>query len=169
MAMKSVKKILWISLSAAVLFILFLLWYKNEYSMDKAEAFEVNSEIVTSKLLIATQGSDFKNTVTTGVVEYYKSDAAFIKVIDVSSLPEVDPEDYDAILLIHTWENWKPPEAVKSFMERTLSYRDKMVVLTTSGEGSYKMEGVDAITGESKLTETPLYTEKIILKLNTIL
>ncbi|MDX1769688.1 MAG: hypothetical protein R3294_16675, partial [Arenibacter troitsensis] len=77
--------------------------------------------------------------------------------------------NYDALLIIHTWENWKPPSAVKSFMDRTKDYRDKTVVLTTSGEGSYKMEGVDAFTGESILDETPNYVGQIINKLNPLL
>ena len=54
-------------------------------------------------------------------------------------------------------------------MDRTIEYRDKMVVLTTSGEGSYKMEGIDAFTGESILEETPNHVGEIIKKLNPLL
>jgi hypothetical protein len=41
-----------------------------------------------------------------------------------------------------------------------------MVVFTTSGDGKYKMEGVDAITGESKLVDVLFYINKITSKLN---
>ncbi|MCM4150435.1 hypothetical protein DHD05_02430 [Arenibacter sp. N53] len=146
-----------------------MLWYQNEYSMDIAEEYEVNSPMENSKLLIATQGSKFKNTITTAIVEYYRSESIYIKIIDVSSLADVNPTNYNALLIIHTWEMWKPPASVKSFIDRIMEDRDKMVVLTTSGEGTYKMEGIDAITGESILDETPMYVGKIINDLNLLL
>ncbi|MEG3656308.1 hypothetical protein V5097_02780 [Arenibacter palladensis] len=167
--MKKFRKILLVLLSIALVFLMFLFWYQNEYSMDHAQEYEVNSPAENSRLLLATQGSDFKNAITTAIVDYYKTETIYIKVIDISALVGVNPNNYDALLIIHTWENWKPPSAVKSFMDRTKDYRDKTVVLTTSGEGSYKMEGVDAFTGESILDETPNYVDQIINKLNPLL
>ncbi|MCK0192052.1 hypothetical protein [Arenibacter sp. F20364] len=167
--MKKFRKIILVLLSIAVVFLVFMFWYQNEYAMDQAQKYEVNTPGGNSRLLVATQGSEFKNMITTAIVDYYKTEAVYIKVIDVSALVGVNPINYDALLVIHTWENWKPPSAVKSFMDRTTDYRDKMVVLTTSGEGSYKMEGVDALTGESILDETPRYVGEIIEKLNPML
>ena len=59
--------------------------------------------------------------------------------------------------------------AVKSFIERTKSDTHKIVVLTTSGEGSYKMDDVDAITGESIIENVPLFIDKIKQRLNPLL
>ncbi|MEQ8218343.1 MAG: hypothetical protein RIM68_11165 [Arenibacter sp.] len=167
--MKKFRKIFLVLLSIAVVFLVFMFWYQNEYAMDNAQEYEVNSPGENSRLLVATQGSEFKNTITAAIVDYYKTEAVYIKVIDVSALAGVNPNNYDALLIIHTWENWKPPSAVKAFMDRTKDYRDKTVVLTTSGEGSYKMEGVDAFTGESNLEETPMFVGEIIKKLNSLL
>lgn len=167
--MKKFRKILLVLLSIVLVFLVFMLWYQNNYAMDIAEEYEVNSPMENSKLLIATQGSKFKNTITTAIVEYYKTESIYIKIIDVSSLANVNPTNYNALLIIHTWEMWKPPASIKSFMDRTLDDRDKMVVLATSGEGTYKMEGVDALTGESILDETPTYVGKIINDLNPLL
>ncbi|MDL5510485.1 hypothetical protein QSE00_01570 [Arenibacter sp. M-2] len=167
--MKNIRKILLVLLSIALVFLVFMFWYQNEYAMDHVQEYEVNSPRENSKLLLATQGSEFKNAITTSIVDYYKTKSVYIKVMDVSALVGVNPSNYDALLLIHSWENWKPPSAVKSFMDRTMNYRDKMVVLTTSGKGSYKMEGVDAFTGESILDETPMYVGEIIEKLNPLL
>jgi menaquinone-dependent protoporphyrinogen IX oxidase len=72
--------------------------------------------------LIATQGSDFKNAVTKGLVDHFKSDSIFIQVVDIQELSAIDPVNYDALVLIHTWESWKPPVEVKSFIERTKKY-----------------------------------------------
>ncbi|MFD2564393.1 hypothetical protein [Aquimarina rubra] len=159
-------KIIVIILSVVVIFFLSATWYKYEYSMEEAKAFELNDPTLDQKLLIATQGSEFKDAITNGLVHHYKSDAIFIKVIDISSLEQINPENYTAVVLIHTWENWKPPYAVRLFIERTSEYKDKIIVLTTSGEGTYQMKEVDAITGESNLEEAPVFINKVIDKLN---
>src|SRR5680860_1228716 len=115
------------------------------------------------------QSSEFKDSVVAGIVDHYGSDAIFIKVIDVFALENVDPSDFDAVLIIHTWEIGKPPEPVQSFMDKNTDGRNKIVALTTSGEGSEKMENVDAITGESIIEDAPLVAEKIIARLNPLL
>lgn len=58
---------------------------------------------------------------------------------------------------------------VQLFIERTKKYSPKIVVLTTSGEGSYKMDYVDATTGESILTDTEIYVDQIIKRLEPLL
>lgn len=166
--MKQPRRAILIVLSVIALFFLFLTWYKFTYSMDQIEPYEINSPSLNHKLLIATQGSKFKNLVTQGIIDYYKSDLLFIKVIDISALPGIDPKDYSAILLIHTWENWKPPIVVQTFLEKTTNQKNKIVVFTTSGDGSYKMENIDAITGESILGDAPVFVDKIVKKLNPI-
>ena len=85
--------------------------------MWKAETFQVNSANLDPKLLIATQKSAFKVSVTQLLVKHYTSDPIFIKIIDISSLSKIDPLGYTAIAIIHTWENWKPPLEIKSFIE----------------------------------------------------
>lgn len=137
--------------------------------MDKAEAFEVNSSAYSQKLLIAAQGSEFKNSVTQTIINRFKDDSIFIKIVDVSALEHIEPIDYNALLLIHTWENWKPPIDIDIFINRTKDYKDKIVVITTSGEGTYKMSDVDAITGESKKENIMPISIKAIRKLEVIL
>ncbi|GMN11719.1 hypothetical protein MTsPCn9_29020 [Croceitalea sp. MTPC9] len=167
--MKALKKILLIILGLIVVLLLFAVWYNIKYAMDVVEPYEVNSANLEKSLLIATQGSVFKDRVTDAVINHYKSDAVFIKVIDIGNLDQINPDDFKALLLIHTWENWKPPMEVKSFIERTKSSAYKIVVLTTSGQGNYKMEEVDAITGESIIEDIPLFTEQIFERLNLLL
>ena len=152
-----------------LLFILFAVWYKYQYSMDTAKSFEVNTSMLDRKLIIATQGSEFKNEITKNIVEFYKPDSIYIKVVDISSLSEIDPQNWNALVIMHTWENWKPPIDVKAFIDRTQAFQNKIVVLTTSGQGSFKMKGIDAITGESKLEKTASYAHLIIERLDPLL
>lgn len=42
--------------------------------MDVAEAYEVNSPNLKQKMLIATQGSKFKDSIVSEIIEQYKSD-----------------------------------------------------------------------------------------------
>lgn len=167
--MKRFKKLLLTLLPMLLVFIVFMLWYQNRYAMEEVKAFEVNNINLSKKLLIATQGSEFKNTITAGLVEYFKGESVYIKVIDVSDLEKMDPDAYDAITLIHTWEYWKPPPSVQYFIDKNQDAKNKMVILTTSGEGSYKMDEVDALTGESIVEDAPLFFDKIIEKLKPLL
>ncbi len=43
------------------------------------------------------------------------------------------------------------------------------MVLTTSGEGTYKVKDVDAIAGESILEDAPVFVKEIISRLDSIL
>ena len=156
-------------LSLGVFLLVFAVWYKYEYSMDKVETVQFNSPDLDLKLLIATQGSTFKNKITSNITDYYKNDSIYIKVIDVSQLPEINPINYEAIVLIHTWENWKAPKEVQSFIEQNVSNQNKIVVLATSGKGSFKIKEIDAITGESKLENTTFYSDLIIKKLDDLI
>jgi hypothetical protein len=163
------KRLIVILLALIVALFLLATWYQYTYSMDETAGFEIHSVEHNKKLLIATQGSEFKDSLTRNVINHFKNDSLYIKVIDVSSLNEIAPEDYKAILLIHTWENWKPPIAVKKFIDNAENFRSRIVVITTSGEGSYKMEGLDAITGESKPENITPFSNKAIEKLAQLL
>lgn len=167
--MKGLKKALLIGLFLLIGLIVLSFWYSITFSMDVVPTYEVNEPSLEKKLLIATQGSDFKNAITSAVVERYKQDAVYIRVVDVTSLDTIDPKPFTAILIIHTWEYWKPPKTVSTFRERAKEYHNKMVYLSTSGDGNYKIAGVDAISGESILANAPLFVDKINHKLSTIL
>lgn len=163
------KKITLFIITLGALFLYLAIWYKYEHSMYEVEAYEMNAPSLDSKLVIATQGSKFKDVITKRIVDHYMQDSIFIKVINVSSLQNIEPKNYNAIVVIHTWENWKPPANVELFIDSTKAYQDKIIVLTTSGEGTYKMKNVDAITGESKLENTESYSNKIIEQLAPLL
>ncbi len=131
-----------------VVFLAFMIWYKIHYSMTVALPFEVNESSRRDHVLVATQGSEFKDALVRQLVDGLRPDSVYIKVMDVSSLPEVNESDWTVIVIIHTWEMGKPPEAVKTFVDR-IANRGKLVVMTTSGDGGYKLPGVDGISSAS--------------------
>ena len=144
-------------------------WYKYAFSMDEATSTEINSPSLEQKILIATQGSEFKDKVSIAVSEYYTLKPVFIKVTDVKELADINPNNYNAIIVIHTWEYGKPPQVVAEFIKRNMGYKEKIIMLSTSGNASYKMTDVDAISGESVLKNAEEYSKKIIDKVDAIL
>jgi len=146
----------------------FVFWYNYQYSMGEAISFEVNNPNSPTKLLIATQGSDYKEMVTLEVVSYFKKKNIYIKVIDIKELNEVQSEQWNAICLMHTWEMWKPPYPIEVFVNKQKD-KSPLAILTTSGDGKYKMKEVDAITGASVLTETSQQAKLLIERIEHIL
>lgn len=161
------KIIMGFMLLAVALFIL-LSWYKFHFSMAPARAFDVNSTDSSRLVLIATQGSEFKKAVVSGVVDHLRQERVYIKVIDVSALPQFDPQEWSAILVIHTWENWKPQADARAFLDRVKDKR-KILVFTTSGAGNIKIKGFNAISSASVMADVPARVKEITNRLDTIL
>ena len=141
----------WI-LALLLIFLLFMTWYKQTYSMKAAKPFEVNSPSSKDHILIATQGSKFKDSVVYEVIDELKTKSIYIRVIDVSDLTTVKEGDWTAIIILHTWENWKPQKDAKLFIQQ-IKDKQKLIVLATSGQGNYTIEDIDGITSASKLTD----------------
>lgn len=157
--MRTVNKIsigilLFVAASAA-----FLCWYAIRYSMDKATPFEVNDPSLDSRILIATQGSAFKDSLVSKLVDTYRNQPVYLKIIDVEDLDQVNEDEWNVIVLIHTWENFKPPAVVSNFVKRS-ARSEKIFAVTTSGSHS-SLEGVDGYSAASN-------TEEIVTVLNAV-
>lgn len=143
-------------------------WYLVQKSMNVAREFEVNEASASPKVLIATQGSDFKEAVVAGVVKHLEARGAYVKGVDISSLPEVDEGAWDAIVLVHTWEIGRPPPDVKTFVDRLRNKR-KLAALTTSGRGDNKIGGVDVISSASRMDDVPRRVAELTTRIDAIL
>ena len=137
--------------------------------MENAKTSSINSPTLERKLLIATQSSPFKDLVTAEVVDRYESASVVVKVIDVTALKNEDLSEFDAILIIHRWEAGNPPDAVSSILNKNPDLKDRIVVMTTSWNGLEKMENIDAITGASVIEDAPIFSKKIMKRLNSLL
>ena len=137
-------------------------------SMHVAKSFEVNSPNEREHVLIATQGSAFKDAVVQGVVARLKTRPAYIEVIDVGQLSSVRESEWNAIVVLHTWEMSKPPESVRAFVDRDQA-KDRLVVLATSGSGTHHIEGVDTITSASSNAVVPARVDEIVRRVDAIL
>ena len=137
---------------------------------DVAEPMEVGSPEMDKKVLIATQGSKYKNLMVDTLTARLKGEDVYISVIDISGLKEINQEDWDAEVIIHTTEGYRLPEVVKEYLGR-VENPDEVILLITSGDGSWKPEEckVDVLTSASKVTDISEKSNSIEKKINSLL
>ncbi|MBT8195453.1 MAG: hypothetical protein HKO56_03710 [Bacteroidia bacterium] len=128
--------------------------YKTKYSMDVIDGYEINSASLSKKVLIASQGSTFKNELVSKIIKVLNSDSTYIKVIDVTSLSTEDVNEWNAVIVIHTWEYGEAQFDAYQFA-KTSVFDDRINVVTTSGNGEEQMLGIDAISSASITDEIP--------------
>lgn len=161
-----------IGYSLAVLFLLLAiavpLEYTHRHSMLVAGSYVAGNPALEPRVLIATQGSSFKDAVVDRIVADLKPRVGYLKVMDVSELPAIHDNEWTVIVVIHTWEYGKPQADAAAFVNRVADKR-KLVVVTTSGGGEQKMPGIDAISAASQMREAPSRADAVMAKVNAIL
>ena len=118
-----------------------------------------------SRVLIATQNSDFKQAVIQAIRDTLENNSSYIKVIDVKKLPYESTEDYDAVILLNQCMAGRPDPRVESFIDDAPE-KEKLVVLITGRLDSWKPESprVDAISSASVMTQAPAIGQSIAEK-----
>ena len=117
----------------------------------KADSFEIISTNPTKTVLIATQGSDFKDTFIKTLCDSLKKSSLYIKGIDVKNLAEVNDENWDKILIINSFLI-KLNKSVDRFVSRAVT-PEKILIFVTSDGADWQPQPelmVDAITSASR-------------------
>lgn len=143
-------------------------WYQVTYSMDEASGFEIGDQDAELQLLIAYQGSPYKNRMIELITEHYFKHDIYLKGVDIGNLNLINPNHWDVIILIHTWEVWQPPKPVEEFVSDHFD-PSKMIVFTTSGDGNYQMDNVDGITSASLIKEVEIDSETLIMRIDSMI
>lgn len=164
------RRFIVVALLAVVVMMAASLWegYRQKHSMALAPAFTVGESSSAQHVLIATQSSAFKNALVHAVVAHLAMRPVFIRVVDVSALPEVRENEWTAIIVMHTWEFGKPNASAREFIERVRDRR-KLIVITTSGSGRDKVPGVDAISAASVVRDVPTRLAEFAPRLDGLL
>ena len=168
--MKTLKLILKILGALIVLLLCSFIVYCLIYSQEVIEPFEVNSPDLETKVLVASQGSDFKHVLLKELTERIDKKDIYIKVIDVTTLSGIKEESWDAIILINTIEWYRLHKDVRIFLNSAQD-TDKIIMLATSGDGDMKPKvcRIDTITSASKLNKADEKLKIILSKLESIL
>ena len=137
------------------LLILFTLsfWGCAVGTVDTIETGDVKTR--QSRILIATQKSDFKQAVIREIRDSLEYNASYLKVIDVKKLPLESTTDYHAVIILNQCMAGRPDPRVESFIDDARE-KDKIIVLTTGRLDSWKPESprVDAITSASVMSRS---------------
>lgn len=130
-------------------FSFFSYFYVSKYAMGICQARIINDRTAAKSLLIASQQSNYKDELTNRLIDGLMEEDIFIELIDIRDLGQVNTSNYDAYVLMHTWEMYKAPSSIISFTERVDS--DRVFVVGTSGAGNLSLQGVDGISSASVL------------------
>jgi hypothetical protein len=141
-------------------------WYWFRHSMAPAASFAVNEPGLPQHVLIATQGSAFKDAIVRGVVERLEQRPLYIQVVDVTGLASIDERDWDAIVVLHTWQLEQPQPDAAAFIARA-NDRRKVIVLSTSGAGTQKIAGIDAISAASQMTDVASRVAELVARIDS--
>lgn len=130
-------------------FSFFSYFYVAEYRMGICQAQTVNDRTARNSLLIASQQSEYKDQLTEQLINRLMDQDIYIELIDISDLSQIDKNEYDAYVLLHTWEMYKAPTSITTFTKRVDN--SKVFIVGTSGGGDLLLEGVDGISSASVL------------------
>jgi len=134
------------------------------------EPYQLGNPDARYKVLIASQGSTFKNKLLENLIHQLQGDSLYLSIVDCTSLDGETKTEWDATIIIHTTQIHGMPEAARSFLE-TSTDLSKVVLVTTSGGGDEAVTefDVDAISTASRISSTDKIADWAALKVKNIL
>jgi hypothetical protein len=135
------------------------------HGMTQVRPYEKGAPILPHHILVATQGSAFKDRLVSTLAAQLERRPAYVKVIDVGRLADIDAADWNAIVIVHTWEIGKAPRSVTRFVAR-LAEPGRIIDVTTSGSGRERLPGVDVLSSASKMDEVPELVVQVIARID---
>ncbi|MBU8923110.1 MAG: hypothetical protein KOO63_14925 [Bacteroidales bacterium] len=149
-------------LLAGILLLIYVLWNIQ----GVIEPFQRGNPDAKYKVLVASQGSEYKESLTDELIKNIEADSIFISVIDVTGLESIDEKNWDAIVIIHTMQIHKMPKQAMRFLEG-MPDLNKVMLVSTSGAGDDQVDyfEVDAVSTVSRKSLIPRVVELVIPKL----
>jgi tetratricopeptide (TPR) repeat protein len=121
------------------------------YYPRKIEPFEINRADLPTKVLIATQGSDFKNSLVATVCDKLEKYPAYVKVINVEGLDDVDAANWQNIIVMNTMMINKMSSHVERFVLQSGHLKNSLLLVTSGGFDYLPTnQTVDTITAASR-------------------
>lgn len=157
---KWIKILIGIVATPILLFAILLVVYILMNRQGVIEPFEVGDSRAENRILIASQGSDFKNSLVNKLVDEFKASDNYLSIIDCTELEKENHDYWDAIIIIHTMQIHRMPKEAQVFLaeEKDLS---RIMLVSTSGGGDDVVTEfeVDAISTPSRSSITPKIME----------
>ncbi|MBC1482257.1 hypothetical protein HCJ52_03370 [Listeria sp. FSL L7-1485] len=135
---------------AVVIFAGVMLSYRFLKSMDVTPNTEINESATGDHVLLATQGSDFKDSVIDQIEQDMANKNVHISIMDTTKLDKVNADDYDKVVLFTTVQSDDIPENVTTFMNDNKDKSIHIAVTADSGRWDKQPKDIDAISEASK-------------------
>ncbi len=168
---KWIKILIGIVATPIALFLIALATYVIINQQGVIEPFSVGSPKAKTKILIASQGSNFKNKLVEDLVSQLKGNETYLSIVDCTMLGNENTANWDAIIIIHTMQMHFMPEEAQRFLQHVDDF-SKVILVSTSGGGDEFVDefNVDAISSASREAAIPKIVkwmnEKLDEKLN---
>jgi len=147
---KWLKIIIWIIGTAIAIISILLISYIIVNKQGVIEPIQVGNTSAKHKILIASQGSDFKEKLVNKFISELKSDSTYLLVLDCTELKAKHAKGWDVYIIVHTMQIHHIPKQTEKFLH-VLPNLSKVILVSTSGAGDeqYKNLKVDAISTAS--------------------
>jgi len=167
---KFIKILILIIAIPLVLLLIFISVYLITNIQGVIEPYQLGNPHAKHKVLIASQGSEFKSLLVEEITQRIQSDSIFISVLDCTSLDVENSDTWDATVIIHTTQIHGMPEEARSYLSRSDDL-SKVALVSTSGGGDEVVTEfeVDAISCASHLSLTDTLAKWTISRLDHIL
>jgi hypothetical protein len=167
---KWLKILIWLITTPVALLLALFFSYIIVNQQGVIQPFHVGNANAKYKILIASQGSSFKEVLVERYVNELKNDSTFISILDCTELDESYVDNFDAFIVIHTMQIHKIPEEADIFLHK-LPDLSRVVLVSTSGAGDehYEKLDIDGISSASRLSAIDPILEWTLPKIKDIL
>jgi hypothetical protein len=157
------KIIIIISISFLISGVLFA-----EGATEAKEFGNINSD---RRVLIATENSNFKDSLVTEIVSLLNDGNIYIKVLlhKYEDLNNEDPRNYGAVLLINAGQKSIVRPWVTEYLNNVSEYNDNIILLTTIVLDWEPDVEVDSITTASDMGVVSDLASELAVKINALL
>ena len=161
------RYLIWIAL--VLLAFLLIGWSRGDIPIViKENVHKVELQSAEKKVLFAWQKTVYKEMIALEVTNYLEDKDVQVDVVELEKLNKTMLQEYDAIIIMHSWEVWRPPRVVRRFVKSTENSK-KIFMVSTSGGGDLILKNVDGITSASDINNAQNDIDETIFWLNKIL
>lgn len=151
-----IKILIGIIATPVLLFIILLTVYILVNRQGVIEPYQVGNPNAEVKVLIASQGSEFKNNLVEQIINKFNDQNTYFSVVDCTSLEDKNEKEWNAVIIIHTMQIHEMPKEAKMFLSE-VDDLSRIMLVSTSGGGDDMVQdfNVDAISAPSRPGKIP--------------
>ena len=128
------------------------------------------------RVLIATEQSEFKEAVTSRIMDTLEQEGCFVRLIGLENLADESVGHYGAIVIINSYEFWQIDWDASDFIDSVDEKAQEKIILLTTVGGTLQEQifnpgrgNVDSISSASVMSKADSISGEIIEKIQVLL